>query len=237
MTDSIITLYQFPRFRKLSSGSSFCVKLETYLKARGLDYKNKVLTDPRKSPVGKLPYISRGSETVTDSDRIICLLESEAGEAGLDIGLTDDDHARAHVVRRMVEEHLYWGLVYSVWLDPILAPPIVEERFSALNPIARRIAKPIIMKQIAGDLRSQGLGRHSRDDLYRLVSDDIRVLSQLLADSNYFLGDKFTTVDCAIFGVLEVILHSENFSPLYEVTSQQDNLVAYHQRIKQAVWA
>lgn len=235
MSESI-TLFQFPKFRGLSSGSSFCIKLETYLRVRGLEYQVKALADPRKSPVGKLPYIQRGSETITDSDRIIKCLESEAGEAGLDHGLSELGHAQLHLIQRAVEEHLYWGLVYSLWLDPELAPAVVDERFAALNPVARTVLKHLIVKQIRGDLHSHGIGRNSRDDLYARCIEDIDALATVLGEQAYFSGDQIRSVDCAVFGVLEAAITSQHPSPLREAMLKHANLQAYHQRIRAAFW-
>ena len=63
----MIRLHQFPPLWGLSSASSFCLKLETYLRMAGLDYEVAVETNPGKAPKGKLPYIEDGNRYFKDN--------------------------------------------------------------------------------------------------------------------------------------------------------------------------
>src|SRR5690349_21250565 len=112
----MIILYQFQPIWGLPNLSPFCIKVETYLKMAGLDYKT-ALYDPRRAPKGKLPFIEDDHKRIADSRFIIRYLKEKYGDV-LDDKLTREERAQALLIERLFEEHLYWVGLYIRWLEP-----------------------------------------------------------------------------------------------------------------------
>ena len=69
-------MHQFPAALGLPNASPFCMKLETYLRMTGLPFEVRPVTDPRRAPKGKLPYIDDGGTVLADSNLILDYLKS-----------------------------------------------------------------------------------------------------------------------------------------------------------------
>lgn len=225
----MIELYQFhPKFG-VPNLSPFCLKLETWLRMTGLDYQPHYLDDPRVAPLGKLPYIKHNSLEMADSDCIIDYLERNF-EVSLDAWLSPQQKAIAHSFQVMIEERLYWTLVYHRWLGDgwsQLKPAV----FSVLPPVVRELVPFIVQKQLKRDLHGHGIGRHNIDQINRFALKDLESISHILGDNDYFMGDKLSSVDATVYAILCEILHSTLYTPLKAMAEKFPNLVAYQLRI------
>jgi glutathione S-transferase len=88
----------------------------------------------RKAPKGKLPYINDDGLIVADSTFIRFQIEKKYG-FDFDSGLTQDQRAGAWAAEKMCEEHLYWALVATRWLEDANcqgAGPILQGRANAV---------------------------------------------------------------------------------------------------------
>ncbi len=225
----MIELFQFrPKFG-VPNLSPFCLKLETWLKMASIDYVVNYVDDPRTAPLGKLPYIKEGDFQMADSSCIIDYL-SEHQNISLDSHLSNEELAIAHCCQVMVEERLYWAVVYHRWLG-VGWPDLRAEVFSVLPPIVRHIVPVIVQNKLRRDMFGHGLGRHTVEQINKFADDDIRALSGLLGDKPYLMGDKISSVDATVFAILCELLHSSLPSPLKSITEQYSNLVAYHLRM------
>jgi glutathione S-transferase len=228
----MITLYQFKPYWDLPNASPFCMKVETYLKLAGLSYQVEVIQDPRKAPKGKLPFIKDGDKTIPDSGFIIDYLKQKEGDV-LDQHLSPEEKAKALMIQRMLEEHLYWILVYARWIDEdnwkILKPLF----FGHLPAIIQLFLPTMIRKDLQKKLSAQGIGRHSPEEIYTLGKNDLGALSQCLGDKLYFMGTNVTSIDACAYAFLMNILHTPLESPLKIYTKTCTNLVAYCNRIQE----
>jgi glutathione S-transferase len=111
----MITLYRFAPAWGLPDLSPFVVKLETYMRMAGIEYEAKP-GDPRKAPKRKLPYVEHDGKTLGDTRFVIEHLKSTFGDP-LDTPLTPRDRAIAQAYRSMLEEHLYFIVVYQRWVE------------------------------------------------------------------------------------------------------------------------
>ncbi len=225
----MIELYQFrPKF-SVPNLSPFCLKLETWLKMADLPYTVKYLDDPRKAPLGKLPFIKEGSLVLADSSVIIEHL-TQHHKIKLDSHLSAYQSAQAHAVQVMIEEHLYWALVYHRWLGESW-PQLKAAVFGSLPPVAKQLVPILIQRKLRADLNSQGLGRHSPEQINQMAEADLRSMSVLLGENTYFLGEKLSSVDSVVFAILCEIYHSSLITPLTAIAERFDNLSAYHLRV------
>lgn len=229
----MIVLHTLIGTPRLESFSPFCMKVETYLKAQGIDYESKA-GDPRTAPKGKLPFIEDGGTRIADSGAIIDYLEAKADEP-MDAGLDTASRAKAHVIRRTLEESLYFVTLWSRWVDDEGWETFRPYLAQALPAAVRWFLPAILRGKVKGQLNGQGTGRHSRDEIYALGKADIDAISALLGDAPYLLGDRVRTIDLSAYGFLANILFWEKDTPLSAALRATPNLEAYVKRIAAAV--
>jgi len=112
----MITLHQFNPAFGLPNASPFCMKVEVFLKMADLEYQTKTIGDPSKAPNAKLPYIVDDGETIADSEFIVQHLISK-NSLKLNPDVSDHQLAIGDAVTKLLEEHYYWVLLYSRWID------------------------------------------------------------------------------------------------------------------------
>jgi glutathione S-transferase len=227
----MIKLHQYQPSWGLPNASPFCLKLETYLRMAKIPFECTHHAHPRKAPKGKLPYIEDKDQKVADSNLIIEYLKSSYGDT-LDRHLSAQQKAAGLGMRRMIEENLYWCLVYSRWFDERGWVNVKKEFFGSLPPVLRKIIPELVKKSLWRQLQGQGMGRHNRVEIYKIGMADLSALSDFLDSKMFFLGDRPTTLDATAYGFLANILWAPIRSPLKEWTQKQPNLVDYCIRMR-----
>ncbi|MGB6177285.1 MAG: Tom37 metaxin N-terminal-like domain-containing protein, partial [Methylocella sp.] len=111
----MITLYMFGPYFGLPDASPFVSKAMALLKFAGLEH-GEDRGGYGKAPKGKLPYIDDDGLVVADSTFIRFHIEKKYG-FDFDAGLDAAQKATAWAIEKMCEEHLYWALVATRWLD------------------------------------------------------------------------------------------------------------------------
>src|SRR5262249_49897750 len=155
-----ITLHQYPPGMGLPNPSPFCMKLEMYLRLARLEYQVATIKGRAKSPTGKAPSVEIDGKVMTDSGLIIDHLERLHGHR-LDGKLTLAQRSESLALQRLMEEHLYWVMVYGRWVDPEAdreTYAYVKQLTGIPGPIYPLIS-PLLRREIRGTLHAQGLGR------------------------------------------------------------------------------
>jgi glutathione S-transferase len=227
----MIVLYQFRPLWGLLNASPFCMKLEVYLQLAKIPYQVQSTNNPRRAPKGKLPFIKDGDKVISDSTIIIDYLKSKYGDA-LDQGLTTMQLAEARAIQVLLEDHLYWAIVYSRWVDPDGWNAIKNTIFETMPRLMRAIVFPILRKKVKNTLYSQGIGRYSRDEIYALGKKDLAAVANLIYSQPFMFGNQPTSIDASIYAFLSSILYSPNLSPLKIYATQLPELGAYCERMK-----
>jgi glutathione S-transferase len=129
----MITLYTFGPFFGLPDPSPFVMKGEMLLKISGLKYETSTKGFAR-APKGKLPYIRDGETVVADTTLIRLYLEQKHG-IDFDRGLSARDRGIGWAAEKMLEDHLYWIMIYWRWLNEQPAASKRWRRFSATTAI------------------------------------------------------------------------------------------------------
>jgi glutathione S-transferase len=227
----MITLYQFGTAWGLPNPSPFCFKVENYLRMTETAFQIKS-GDPRKTPKQKLPTINDGGTLVCDSAHIIDHLKKTQGDK-LDAGMSEADRALAHVLRRTIEEGLYWCIVYTRWVEDsgfaLANEALLKPNFP---PVVRSILPGMIRGQVKKQVVAQGTGRHSPDEIYAIGGADLDALSTLLGDKSFFLGEAPRSIDASAYAFLGVILWAPPDNALKAHLKTRANLVAYCERMK-----
>lgn len=227
----MITLYQLPRYWNIPNPSQFCVKLETYLRMAGLAYQTAE-TLPLFAPRRKLPYIDDNGTRVADSRLIVDYLTDNYGDT-LDRHLSIEQQASAKAWQRLLEEHLYWVIMYSRWnYTDANWQANKQAIFSGLPMILSELTASAYRYRIKAQIRGQGMARLKPDEVFKLGNEDIAALSRFLGNKTYFMGDKPAAIDASAYGMLINIIACPIESPVKDYALNQQNIVDYCQRMQ-----
>jgi glutathione S-transferase len=226
----MIKLVQFPRMLGLPNPSPFCIKVEVLLKMAGLAYECEFAANPGKGPKGKLPAIVDDGQAIGDSEIIRWHLERKYN-VDFDKGLSPSERAIGHAFARMAEERTYWVLVYSRWIEAANWPLFRDTLFASMPGFLRAVLGPPIRRRVGKMLRAQGLGLHSRDELYAMGAKDIEAISIQLGSKPFLLGSDPTSVDAAVWPYIVGTLVPPLESPLKQAIKKHANLVEYSERM------
>ena len=227
----MIDLYQFGPVWELSSASPFCTKIELFLKMAKLNYNNHLTDNTKKAPLGKLPYIVDNGTVIADSSLITSHLIS-THTLSIDQHLSKEQYATSIALQRMLEEHLYWGMVYSRWFEPTNWPITKKAFFGKLPTVLKSTLPGIIRSKMKKSLELQGLGKHTIGNLYQLCNQDIEAIIPLMSKECYFFGNKPSSFDTCLFAFIDHILNSPIESPLKEQMKKYSQFNHYCERIK-----
>ncbi len=231
-----VRLHKFGEAWGLADPSPFCLKLESFLREANIAYET-VPFDPKRSfaraPKGKLPFIEdEDGALIADSGFIIEHL-SRSRAIDLDALLDDQKRAVSLAFRRMLDEHLYWVGVYSRWFDEPGWSVIRQSFFAKIPSPIRLFAVPLARRRMAGALRAQGIGRHSREDIYALGNEDLRALSGLLGwDPYFFAASRPTLLDLWSHAFVAETVAPPINSPLKTAALALPNLTDHYHRLQ-----
>ncbi len=231
----MIVLHQFPRAFGIPNASPFCMKVETYLRLAGLEYRIEPLVNPARAPKGKAPYIVDGHKTISDSHFIIKYLKETYGDQ-LNKDMSTEERVYTHTISRMVEEHLYFAIMYIRWIPPENAVTVRETYFSTLPSLLRGFVFRWQQKNTLKGLLAQGIGRHNIKDIEQLAIEDLEALSALLGDRYFFGGARPREIDCTTWSFIANIINPPFKSPVRETAQEMSNLVAYNARMARRVF-
>lgn len=199
-----VTLVQFPPIWGRNV-SPFGLKLETWLKLADIPYDVQTSTNLRKAPKGKLPYIIDQGQPIGDSTLIIDHLKVTRG-IDPDEGLSPREIAEATALQRMFEEHLYFAIAYSRWIDEEGWPLVSDAFFGNVMQPLRALGQTYFRERVRKMLHLQGIGRHSKEEIYHLARADLEAAANYLGDKPFFMGDRITSIDAVAFGALANII-------------------------------
>lgn len=237
----VVYLYQFTRTPLLPSMSPYCLKVETWLRLAGLKYENVDHKLKLRSKKGQLPFVEVNGEEVADSAIIIKEL-AQRYEKDLDAGLTQEQRNIAHAMISMLENHLIWVLLFWRSKNPDLM--IKGYKVNLQHALGSRLPNAVLNflfkfqfgRKGAKKVKAQGLGVHKPEEIEEFGKQDLKVLSELLADKPFFFGDEPTTLDCVAFSVLAQVHYiSDEVKYALKEFMQENcpNLVGHVSRIKE----
>ena len=235
----MIKLHQYPPVWGLPSLSPFCIKVEYYLRRHKIAYQVIVETNPARGPKGRMPFISDGDTVIADSSLILDYLKSpKNGKDGKHDRGHFQDHLQADLLQeslglayqRLIEENLYFVLLYSRWVDPG-GFKVVRKDFAKLFPPL--VGKPILhllRAQLRRQALEQGMGCHSLAEVYEIGKKDLSALAALLGEKRYFLGDQPSDLDATAYSFLVTFLKQPIENPLQELILKKRNLLEFCNR-------
>jgi len=228
---SPLIVHQLPGAWGLASISPFCLKLDAYLRLVGIPFEAVVDATPFRGPKGKLPWIEHEGRKIGDSNFIIDYLQERFGCDG-NRGLDATQRATALALRRMIEENLYWTLVYDRWMVDENWRGFREVVLGGLPPPLRMVIAPVARRGVRRQLAGHGMGAHSRDEIHAIGIKDMGAIADVLGDKPFLMGAEATEVDAVAYGFLANMLKVPIASPVKDEGLRHANLVAYLDRAR-----
>ena len=228
---SELKVFHLPGRWGLKSVSPFCLKLDAFLRIADIPHHSITASTPFGGPKNKAPWVEIEGEIMGDSSLIIERLK-KVYQVNPDDHLTSEERGIAVAIERLVEENLYWAMVYDRWCrtenwatlkDSVLGD-IPQPLRAILAPYARRSVK----KQLAG----YGMGLHSHAEICAIAQRDISALADFLAAKSYFFGDRPSLTDATVYSVLANIYAVPFTSPMKTMLEQAQNLLPFIARFK-----
>lgn len=162
--------------------SPFCLKIEMLMTSLGLDYEMGIEADPRKAPKGKLPFLVASGRKIADSELIAQFLD-EITDGGVFGKYSAAQKATGTAIARLVDDHLYWIMVASRWLDDEWWPNVVSGFFSDLPAPLRIIVPRLARRQVRQTYHLHGLGRHTLEEQKGFARRDLEALDEAVGSS------------------------------------------------------
>jgi glutathione S-transferase len=236
----VITVYKFLSGFGQADLSPFVFKVETYLRMIGLEYKSAA-GDPRKSPKGKLPYIDHDGQILGDSTFIIDHLKSKLGDK-LDANLSTKERAIATAFKGMIEEQLYFVILYQRWKEDAgwaTYQPVLREYLAAsgIPGLLRGMVLATVRKSMLKSLHAQGTGRHASGEVDAIGMRVVGAIADQLGDGPFFLGARPTSIDATVYPFVTGILDTPFPSNVKKQMETMPPLRAYVDRMKHTYWA
>ncbi|TCP62926.1 glutathione S-transferase [Rhodovulum bhavnagarense] len=229
----MLTLHVFAPALGTISPSPFSVKALLLMEMSGLPY-TRATGDPRKAPKGKLPLLVDSGRTIADSQAIQHHLAMQHG-FDPDAHLSPRQRAEALMLRVTLEEHLYWALVQSRWIES--PEPIREAFFGRLPKPMGRAVFAMVRRKVARALNGQGMGRHTPGEILAIAEEALEAVVTMLGDGPHVFGPAPSGVDASLFGFLENVLVPPLDTPLKRAVQSRAPLVAYHRRLRDGLAA
>jgi len=229
-----LVLHQFPTFYDTSSASPFCTKLETWLKMNGVTYETDISF--AFGPKGKLPYIEIDGKAIGDSSIIIEYISNK-------YNITDKHYNDAQLIsafplKIMMEEFFYWVVVEQRWQREEIWDKYVIDKYFYIMPkfIRRFVVNNLIRTKVLKNLKGQGLGLHTTEEIERFGITCLKATVNFLGDKNFMLGDFPSSVDATVYAFLACITDVPYDSVYKAFIMNQPNLVLYLKRMKTQFW-
>ena len=222
----MITLHQYPPAFNLPSLSPFCIKVEFFLKAAKLPYQVKVERNPARGPKGKMPFIQHDGLSIADSSFIVDYLIEKFS---LDDFRVNDPEAIAFKV--MIEESLYFILLYSRWIDEEGFKTVQDEFIPLFPPFVGKPFLNYIKSNLTRQAKAQGLGRHTKEEVYKIAELQVVALAKFLSEKEFFFSEKLTCFDATTYAFLSTIIKQPIESKLKQDVLKHKNLCDYVRRL------
>jgi glutathione S-transferase len=131
----------------------------------------------------------------------------------------------------MMEDHLYWVMVYWRWLDDANFERGPKTFFKRAPAPIRPLITALVRRKVRANLHAHGIGRHTDEEKNALADRCVDALSQVLGDNRYLMGNAPCGADATAFAFIAGGLPDIFESPLQKKLAGTSNLVAYRDRM------
>ena len=137
----------------------------------------------------------------------------------------------AHVVRRTLEESLYFAMLHDRWAIDANWPRTRDGLFGAIPGAVRPLITALIRRKIRRDLEGQGMARHGDDEVQRRGIADLEAVATVLGARDFLVADRPTVIDVTLHAFVDNLLRGGYAGPLRDAARASAGLVAHHGRM------
>jgi len=228
----MIELLQFAPQFGLMNASPFCMKVEVFLRLAGLPYRT-VDSIPPGTPKSKLPVLRDQGRSIADSESILDYLR-EGYAAQLPQALRAPETGTQLLLRRTVEEHLYFAVLRCRWLDPVAAAQ-TRHLFDSVPAPVRGLVFGMVRRKMRRDLWGQGIGRHDEQCVYGKACADVDAVVAWLGDQPFFAGGEPGSIDACLYAFVANLIWVPFETPIKAHALASAPLLAYAERMRERV--
>jgi len=214
--------------------------VETWLRLAGLVYKNVDKKMELRSKKGQLPIVQLNGKDIEQVDGIKKL--GHQFEKDLDAGLNNHQKIVSYAMTSMIENHLFWVLAW--WRTSDSDNVIKGYRINMQHVLGSKIPNAILNFHFrflyvplqAKIVKARGMGQYKPNEIMEFGRNDLKVLSDTLADKPFFFGDEPATLDIVAFATLAQIyfIDQEVKFPVRDYMQEScPNLVGHVNRTKE----
>ncbi len=230
----MLTLVTLPPAFGMRNVSPFCLKAEMLLTALELPFDLQTETNPANAPKGKLPYLIDGQTRIADSELIAEYLD-EKTEGRVYAGLDATQRSQGLALARLAEDHFYWIMVASRWLDDDWWPNVVQGFFGFVPGIIRPLATSAARKQVRKTYHLQGLGRHSLEEQRDFARRDLEAMAGAVPDQGFLFGEQPNIYDFTLAGMMAGVYDNQPATWVTQMAQEFQGLRDYTERVQQTV--
>lgn len=227
----MITLFTFPEAFGLRNVSPFCLKVEMALSYLDIDFEIALESDPRKGPKDKLPFIISDGITLDDSELILQHLD-ELSNGGLYGQLSPTEIGVGRAFARLADDHLYWMVVASRWLDDDWFPNVKDGFFGNMPPLVGPLVSKLARRQMRQTYRLHGLGRHTKEQQMGFARRDLQAIANVVSEEQYIVGKRLTVFDFSVASLLAGLLDNKPATWLTTLAGDYPALTEYAERVQ-----
>ena len=135
----------------------------------------------------------------------------------------------------LIDDHLYWIMVASRWLDEDWFPNVVDGFFHiAPKPIRGLIARQA-RKQVQKTYHLHGLGRHTHEEQVGFARRDLEALQNAVDEHEFLFGDEPCIFDFAIASFMAGVYDQQPATWITPIANEYQALKAYTERVQTKV--
>jgi glutathione S-transferase len=230
----MMKLHVLPPAFGLRNPGPFAFKCELAIRHLKLEFELVESPDPRTGPKGKMPYLDDDGTIVADSELILQHIDRKTN-GGLYGQLSDQEWAEGIAFSRLAEDHFYWLMVASRWLDDAWFPNIKSGFFDSMPFPVRHIAPVLARREVRQTYHLQGLGRHTHEEQLGFARRDLDAIAKKVSDGPFLFGEELTVFD---FGVAALIAGAVDNTPatwISDSVREFQPVVDYAERVQATV--
>jgi len=232
----VVIVHMYPRHEKCANVSPFGLKLETWLRLHDIKYKPDH-DCPSHAETSKSPWISYNGDEVTDSQLIIEFLTEKLGLAKAEAA-RPEDRVVSRGLRAILEDNLNFCRSSEMFIfgDPEDLAGYLPT-FFAMNKAINKFVTKRVVKMIGNQPKAQGIGRLKKDEVMKMVEDDLETVSLALGEKPFVLGNEASEIDAVLFGFLACIMYLGPLNhQIPKILDKFSNLKAHTERMKEKLW-
>ena len=227
--------YHLPGYWGLVTVSPFCLKLDAFLRMTGIEHKSITAATPFGGPKKKAPWIEFEGRKLGDSTLIIDFLK-ERFSKDPDAHLSAREQGTAVAIQRLIEENLYWAMVYDRWCRDENWPILKGSVLGQIPGPVRAVLAPYARRSVKKQLEGHGMGLHSPAEIEAIARKDIAALAGLLGDGPWYFGERPTMADATVYSLLANIVWVPFSSPMKDMIATHSNLVGMLERFRAEIY-